>query len=290
MHFVESGHGEPVVMIHGNPTWSRLYAGLIERLAPNCHCVAPDHLGFGLSDKPPNADYSMRAHIRRLGLFMNQLALDGITLVVQDWGGLIGLGWASAHQQRIRRLVILNTAAFSVERRSDLWRIRPFPWALLALWPLKIPGLGELFVQGLNGFVRVFLPLAMKSRRLGAQEMTDFQRPYPDWDSRHAILASVRQIPLRWNHPTRTLAREVGERLDGWDVPTQIIWGMRDHVFVPWFMEEFERRLPNHQPTLRLERAGHFVPLEQPDIIAEQIWNFMQATPPADPVIANGYC
>ncbi len=108
-------------MLHGNPTWSYLYRHLIEDLRKDYRCVALDHLGYGLSDKPPRADFSMEAHIRRLGLFVEELGLSDITLICQDWGGIIGLGYAAKNKKRFSRLIPMNTAAFLPETRED-WR------------------------------------------------------------------------------------------------------------------------------------------------------------------------
>jgi len=277
LHYVDEGSGEPILMLHGNPTWSYLYRHLIEDLRRDHRCVAPDHLGFGYSDKPRQGDYTMRAHIMRLDLFVTKLGLRDVTLVGQDWGGIIGLGWAVRHKARVKRLILLNTTGFAPTDRRALFGRRPRPWGMLMLWPLKIPVLGELFVQGLNGFVKVLLPSGIHHKeRLTPEVMKGYLDPYPTWGSRRAHLKSVRQIPLLRSHPTYRLLQEIGAELDGWEVPTQLIWGMRDPVFVPWFLEEFERRLPNHAPSVRIEDAGHFLQDDTPGPIISTIRDFMK--------------
>jgi haloalkane dehalogenase len=280
IHYVDHGAGEPILMLHGNPTWSYLYRHLICDLGRDYRCLAPDHLGFGFSEKPRRGDYGMRAHIMRLGSFVDRLELGDLTLVVQDWGGIIGLGWAVRHKARVKRLVVLNTAGFVPVGRGRFARLRPLPWGLLLLWPLKIPVVGELFVQGMNGFVERLLPLGISHReRLTPEAMRGYRDPYRSYGSRRALLASVRQIPIGPGHPTWRLLQEIGHELDGWTVPTQIVWGMRDPVFVPWFLDEFERRLPNHLATVRLERASHFLPDDEPEPIIAAIRRLMTTRP-----------
>lgn len=278
LHYVDEGSGEPILMLHGNPTWSYLYRHLIADLRSSYRCVALDHLGFGFSDKPRRGDYSMRAHTQRLGNFVSKLGLTGVTLVVQDWGGIIGLGWAVRNKPLVKRLVIMNTTGFPPAGRGELLKMKPAPWGFLMLYPLKLPVVGELFVQGANGFVKRLLPAGIHHReRLDRNTMSGYLDPYPTWGSRRAHLASVRQIPLSPRHPTWRLLQEIDAELDGWQVPTQLVWGMRDPVFVPWFLEQFEKKLPNHAPTVRIEDASHFLQDDTPAPIITTIREFMQS-------------
>jgi cis-3-alkyl-4-acyloxetan-2-one decarboxylase len=280
IHYVDEGQGETVLLLHGNPTWSYLYRHVINGLSDRYRCVAPDHLGFGWSDKPKDADLSMRAHAMRLEAFVQTLGLRDVTLVVQDWGGVIGLSWAARHKALIKRLVVLNTAGFVPDSPRTLARLRPVPWGFPLLWSLRIPLFGELFVQGLAGFVRALVPLGIHHReRLTRDVMRGYLAPYPTWASRRAHLASVRQVPMRPSDPAWQLLNETGAELDGWTVPTQLVWGMKDPVFVPWFLEEFERRLPNHAETIRIPDASHFLQDDRPDLIVDAIRSFMSRPP-----------
>jgi len=212
----------------------------------------------------------------RLEAFVQALDLRDVTLVVQDWGGVIGLSWAVRNKAHVKRLVVLNTAGFVPETPRELAAIRPLPWGFPLLWSLRLPVLGEVFVQGLAGFVKYLLPLGTHHReRLTSDVMASYLAPYPTWASRRAQLASVRQVPMRSRDSAWQLLRETGAELDGWTVPTQIVWGMRDPVFVPWFLEEFERRLPNHAPTVRIEDASHFVQDDRPDLVTKAIRSFV---------------
>ncbi len=279
MHYVDEGRGETLLFLHGNPTSGYLYRHMIAAFSDKFRCIAPDHLGFGQSDKPELADYSMRAHAMRLEAFVQELGLHDITLVVQDWGGVIGLSWAARHKSLIKRLVVLNTAGFIPQTLADFRALRPLPWGFPLLWSLRIPVLGELFVQGLNGFVRFMIPLGIYHReRLTKDVMRGYLDPYPTWASRRAHLASVRQVPMTPRDSAWQLLAETGAELTGWQVPTQIIWGMRDPVFVPWFADEFERRLPNHAPTVRIPDASHFLQDDTPGPIIETMQRFLQTT------------
>src|SRR5262249_37712127 len=126
MHYLDEGSGEPVVMLHGNPTWSFYYRNLILSLRDSYRCVVPDHLGCGLSDKPSEAayDYSLKSRIDDLEALLNHLGVDKITLVLHDWGGMIGMGFAARQPDRIRRLIVSNTAAFHLPHSKR------FPWSL----------------------------------------------------------------------------------------------------------------------------------------------------------------
>lgn len=278
LHYVDVGQGEPILFLHGNPTWSYLYRHMIKGLADKYRCIALDHLGFGFSDKPKDADYSMRAHAMRLEAFVQALGLKDITLVVQDWGGVIGLSWAARNKSLIKRLVVMNTAGFVPESPLELAKLKPLPWGFPLLWSLRTPVLGELFVQGLAGFVKVLVPVGIHHReRLTREVMRGYMEPYPTWSSRRAHLESVRQVPMRPSDAAWQLLRETGAELDGWTVPTQIIWGMKDPVFVPWFLDQFEKRLPNHAPTVRIEDASHFLQDDRPDLIVPVIRSFMES-------------
>ncbi|HEX7480377.1 MAG TPA: alpha/beta fold hydrolase [Polyangiales bacterium] len=282
MHYVDEGRGETLLFLHGNPTSTYLYRHLIAGLRDKFRCVALDHLGFGQSDKPAHADYSMRAHVMRLEAFIQETGLRDVTLVVQDWGGIIGLSWAVRNKALVKRLVVMNTAGFIPQTPEDFRQLKPLPWGFLLLWSLRIPILGELFVQGLNGFARWLVPLGIEHReRLTPEVMRGYLDPYPTWGSRRAHLASVRQVPMTPRDSAWQLLVETGAELTGWQVPTQIIWGMRDPVFVPWFCDEFERRLPNHAPTLRIPDANHFLQDDTPAPIIETIERFLRVSAPA---------
>ncbi|MCB0219338.1 MAG: alpha/beta fold hydrolase, partial [Chrysiogenetes bacterium] len=178
IHYIDVGSGPTLLMVHGNPTWSYLYRHMIHGLSDKFRCVAIDHLGFGLSDKPSDADYSVPAHARRLGEVIEVIGLEKLTPVVQDWGGPTGLHWAVNHKDRVERLVIMNTIGF-VPRREDLDLSKI--WALALLGSLKTPVLGEALIRGLHLFVRRGVPGAIYNRQSKTRErMKGYLLPHPD--------------------------------------------------------------------------------------------------------------
>lgn len=146
LQYVNEGQGEPVVMVHGNPSWSFYYRNLVTALSPNHQCIVPDHIGCGLSDKPDDAgyDYTLKNRIDDLEALLDHLEVkEKITLIVHDWGGMIGMGYAARHPERIKKIVVLNTGAF------HLPEAKPFPWAL---WICRNTLLGTVLVRGFNAF------------------------------------------------------------------------------------------------------------------------------------------
>src|SRR5262249_62322351 len=124
LHYVDEGAGNAVLFVHGTPTWSFEFRHLITALAPTYRCIAPDHLGFGLSDRPPGVDYSPKAHAERLAAFVDDLRLDRFTLVVHDYGGPIGLPLALSTPSRVQRLVLINTWVWAFDGDADMGRVR----------------------------------------------------------------------------------------------------------------------------------------------------------------------
>lgn len=167
-------------MLHGNPTWSFYYRGLVKAFSATRLCVVPDHVGAGLSDKPQDYPYTLRQHVENVERLANELKLENITLVVHDWGGAIGFGWATRNLTKVKRLVVLNTSAF---RSSDLDR------------PVPDPGLGALMVRGFNGFARAatvrttVTPLAPAVKKA-------YVRPYDSWANRIVTHRFVQDIPM----------------------------------------------------------------------------------------------
>lgn len=245
-HYVDEGSGAPVLMVHGNPTWSFYYRNLILGLRGTHRVIAPDHIGCGLSDKPQDYPYRLAQHVSNLERLVLEEDLRDITLVVHDWGGAIGFGMAVRHPERIRRMVIFNTAAF----RSSFMPL------LLAI--ARVPGLGDLLIRGGNAFAGLATVLAT-SRRMAPEVRAGFLHPYDSWANRIATLRFVQDIPHAPSHPSyATLAAiEAGLPLLK-DRPTLLVWGMRDWVFTPAFLEAWERIYP-HAEVRRLNDAAHYV-------------------------------
>ena len=277
MNYVDEGQGEALLMLHGNPTWSYLYRHIIKDLKKDYRCIALDHLGYGLSDKPHYEDYSMEAHIRRLGIFIETLGLKNITLICQDWGGIIGLSYAARNKDLFTRLIPMNTTGFLPTSPGEFVRCLG-AWAFPYLWSYKIPMVGKKMAMDWNIFLQAGMRLGIvnNKRQLHTSAMKGYLYPFQMVRDRTAIMKSVRQVPMGPLDKTWWLLRNTGKRLKDWDVRTQVIWGMKDPVFVPWFIDKFEELLPNHAPSVKIPTAGHFLQDDEPEIIIKAIRSFLK--------------
>lgn len=269
MHYVDEGNGAPVVLLHGNPTWSFLYRKFIPPLSKDFRVVAPDHIGFGKSDKPPCwQDYSLTMHVDNLETLIESLGLKDITLVIQDWGGPIGLGYAARHPENIARIVVMNTAGKN-----------PKPENLRLPFPIKLfraPGLGNLLVQGMNFFVEKFIPMAtVQKQKLTTEVMDGYRYPFPTWSSRAGVLAFPRLIPARTTDEGYFLLKEIEEKFwPRFKGNALIIWPMKDIAFTPAVLEEWKQLLPQAE-IHTLENAGHYLQEEESEKITQWMLEFL---------------
>ncbi len=248
--------GEVIVMLHGNPSWSYYWRHLVSGLSDPAvgkgyRCIVPDHIGMGLSDKPGDRyAYTLQSRVDDLDALLAQLDLgDNITLAVHDWGGMIGFAWALKNAQRVKRLVVLNTAAF------------PLPNAKAMPWQLKLGRdsmFGALMIRGFNAFAAGAAKRGVQSS-MPADVRRAYLAPYDSWANRIATLRFVQDIPLAPGDRAWPLVEEAGRRLQMFsDRPTFIGWGLRDFVFDRHFLEGFTSALPNAQ-VHAFEDAGHYV-------------------------------
>lgn len=271
MNYVDEGPraDEAVVMLHGNPTWSFYYRSLIRELSRTRRCIAPDHIGMGLSDKPSGYDYGLATRIRDIEDLVASLGLKRIHLIVHDWGGAIGMGVAGRAPERVGRIVILNTAAFVSSRIPKR----------IAL--CRAPVLGAFLVRGLNGFADAATWMSTKVRRLTWDERKAYLYPYGSWADRVAVHAFVRDIPLERDHRSRPVLEEVERRLGGLAAhPKLIVWGARDFCFDDTFLSRWRECYPDARVE-RLERAGHYVLEDAGDAATRLISDFL--TEPTHP-------
>ncbi len=252
MHYVDEGQGDPVLMVHGNPTWSFYYRDLISELSSSHRVIAPDHIGCGRSDKPNNRqyDYTLSTRVADLGTLVESLDLRDIMLVVHDWGGMIGMAWATQHPDRIARLVILNTAAFPLP--AD----KPLPTSLTLA---RTPGVGALLVRGANAFSRGAVRYCVTRQPLSAAVAAGYLEPYDSWAHRIAVHRFLQDIPLKESDRAYPIMKETGENLKRLaKKPMLICWGLEDFVFGPEFLDEWVRRFPSAQ-VHRFEDSGHYI-------------------------------
>jgi len=238
---------EAVLMLHGNPTWSFYYRDLVRDLSPGIRCIAPDHIGMGLSDKPGRYDYALASRIADVEALVASLGLRRVHLVVHDWGGVIGFGLATRSPGLIGRIVIMNTAAFPSDRIP----------ARIAL--CRTPLLGEFIVRGLNGFAEPATWMAMASRRLTWEERKGYLHPYGSWSTRIGVHRFVRDIPMEADHPSRKTLEEVSRGLPRLSANEKmILWGARDFCFDDTFLSRWLEVYPGARVD-RLASVGHYV-------------------------------
>jgi pimeloyl-ACP methyl ester carboxylesterase len=275
LHYLDEGRGDPVVMVHGNPTWSFLFRDLVQALQEHHRVVVPDHMGCGLSDRPSPRRYGYRLEDRiddleRLLAHLGVAGQEHVTLVLHDWGGMIGLGWAARHPGALRRLVLFNTAAFMLPRGV------PLPWQLRLARNLGV--FSTLALQGLGGFERSAVHLAT-ARGLPPAVRAGYLSPYRTWRDRTAIARFVRDIPLTPRDRSYQLCQQVEASLERYrNLPTLICWGGRDFVFDDRFLAVWRRLLPaalvHHFP-----EAGHLVLEDAREAVLPLVRTFLGAHP-----------
>ncbi len=269
LYYLDEGTGPPVLMVHGNPTWSFYYRHLVKTLSPDHRTIVPDHMGCGFSDKPDPAAYryTLQSRVDDLDALVNHLDLnEKITLVVHDWGGMIGLAWALDHPDRIARIVITNTSGFFLPREKR------FPlrlWLLKYLSPFAVPA-----VQAGNIFARAALYMAPR-HPLSKPVKKGLIAPYNSWKNRIATLKFVQDIPLSPSDESYSLVKSVEENLHRLkNIPMMILWGRHDFVFDLSFLREWQRRFPQ-VPVHLFDDAGHYLFEDKPDETAALIRQFL---------------
>ncbi|KUG05931.1 alpha/beta fold hydrolase [Solirubrum puertoriconensis] len=265
LHYLDEGRGEAIVFVHGTPTWSWLFRHQIKALRQHYRCIVPDHLGFGLSDKPTDWDYHPASHAANLAYLLDYLQLTQVTLVVHDFGGPIGLGFAAQHPKRISRLVVLNTW---------LWDTSTEPQARQADWLLH-SWLGRWLYLGLNFSPRVLLkkgfadarqltpaihrhylqPFARRSQRTGPWRLGQWLVRASDWYE-----ARRQDLPR--------LASK----------PTLLVWAAHDPFFNEQHLGRWQALLPQAR-TVRLN-CGHFLPEEKPAELTQVLDGFLAEMAP----------
>lgn len=246
---------EAVLMLHGNPTWSFFYRDLVRAVRGTMRCIVPDHVGMGLSEKPQDYDYTLATRIADIEALVASLGLKRVHLVVHDWGGAIGFGFAAKHPESIGRLVILNTAAFASSHIP----------ARIAL--CKAPLFGPLIVRGLNGFAWPATWMAMHARALTSDEKRAYLFPYDSWANRIAVSEFVRDIPMRAAHPSWATLAAVEQGLDQFRTnPAMILWGLKDFCFHQTFLDRWMEIFPNSERGA-FHEAGHYVLEDAPETV-----------------------
>jgi haloalkane dehalogenase len=266
MHYVDEGAGEPIVFVHGTPTWSFLYRHVIRALTPTYRCIAADQIGFGLSDKPADWSYSFAAHTQNLTALLDRLGVGRCTLVVHDLGGPIGLGFALAHPERVSRLVLSNTTLWPMEGE----------FAPPAAAKLFATALGRFLYLQMNISPRVLLPMIYADRsKLTPAIHQHYLVPFPSAADRHGMYAYAKQVATGLPAMRDLWAQR--ERIA--QIPALLIWGMRDLAFGPAYLAHWRAFFP--QATVHeFADIGHFVQEEAPEAYVGALRPFIGATGP----------
>ena len=258
MHYVEEGTGDPVLLIHGEPTWGFLYRTMIPTIAEVGRVVAPDLFGFGRSDKPLDpAAYSYDAHFRSVERLALELELERLTLVVHDWGGPIGLRFAVTHPDRVSRVVILNSGV-GVGAPSEPW--------------LRFRALVREVGRDL---VASRLVQASCISPLDEDAVCGYDAPFPVGDAKTGALAFPELVPTEPDHPSAAAMLEVRDALSRWEAPTLVLFSDSDRVFSPAHAERLAAHIPGALPAEIVPGAAHFLQEDKGPEIAARIARFV---------------
>lgn len=250
MHYVDEGTGPVILFVHGTPDWSFGFRHLIKAFRTSHRCVAIDHLGFGISEKPANADYTVKAHAQRLEEFIAYLGLKDLTLVVTDFGGGIGLQHAIEHPANVKGIVLYNTWMWDLMPDKRFSR----PSALMNTW------FGKLLYLRVGASVNLMMPSAYGVRsRLTPAAHAQYKNALPDRAARVATFACVQEIANAGPFWNAQWARVDRIR----EIPTLLGWGMKDRFFPPDLMVRWKQALPLAS-VHEFPGTGHFVHEEAP--------------------------
>lgn len=272
MHFLDEGPRDApaVLMVHGNPTWSFYYRNLVLALRDRYRCIVPDHIGCGLSEKPGDDRYryTLERRIADLACLIDHLQpKTPMHMIVHDWGGMIGFGWAANHPDRIATTVIANTAAFPLPVEKK------FP---AALGLVRYTSLGALLVRGLNAFSGLAAHVAFK-KPVSREVRKAYTGPYNSWANRIATLRFVQDIPLGPEDAAWDILKTTETRLPGFaDKPCLLVWGEQDFVFDLHFLKRWKLIFP-HAGVLSYPDCGHYILEDAGPPLTQAISDFIDA-------------
>ena len=271
IHYIEEGQGDEVILcLHGEPSWSYLYRKMIPIFKEHYRVVAFDFIGFGKSDKfPSQKDYNYEMHYNTLKSFVEQLDLHNITLIVQDWGGILGLPYATDHTERISRLVILNTMIPAGSNKS-YWQLLPrafpfFAWQAFSKYSPSLP-IGRL-IQ------------AATVSKLSKEVIAAYNAPFPDSSYKAGAKVWPQLVPIFASNPAAVYTRRARNRLAEWEKPALVLFSDSDPI-TGSHAEFFYNLIPTakNQPLETIQNAGHFLQEDKGEEIAEKVVAFMKNT------------
>jgi len=260
MHYVDEGEGDPVLCLHGNPTWSFLYRKMVPGLTSVARVVCPDYFGFGRSDKPADLGwYTFDRHYRSILRLVEELDLRRMTVVVQDWGGPIGLRLATEEETRVDRVVILNTGLGGGRAPNDVWlRFREV-----------VRASGGDFQPG-----RLIRTACLSN--LTDELVAAYDAPFPTPESKAGPRMFVEHVPTEPEHPNTAPLMAIREAMKGWEKPALILFGDSDPIFPPHVADAIARHIPGALPAETVANAGHFVQEDAGEEVAARIVRFLE--------------
>jgi haloalkane dehalogenase len=259
MHYVDEGDGDPVLLLHGEPTWAYLYRKVIPRLTSSYRCLAPDYFGFGRSDKPTEPGwYSYDRHTESIARFAEHLGLRNTTVVMQDWGGPIGLRFAVEHPDRVARLVVLNTGIGARAPNDEWLRFQAF-----------MRRVGTDIVAG--QLIRMTLVQPVDDEVIAA-----YDAPFPVPESRVGIVQFPELVATSRDHPSAAAMLAVREALRSYDRPALVLFSDGDPIFGRAAAEVMAGLLPKAELDPPLEGAGHFLQEDRGEAIGDRIANWLR--------------
>jgi haloalkane dehalogenase len=266
MHFVAHGAGDPILLLHGEPTWGFLYRKMIPRLSREGHVVVPDYFGFGRSDKPTERDwYSYDAHYASIErLVVEQLDLTRTTVVMQDWGGPIGMRLAVEHPDRVARLVLLNTGIGARPPSEEWLRFRDF---MRRVDTEIAPG----------QLVRISC-----ATELDDDDVAGYDAPYPVPESKIGVVMFPELVATSSDHPSAAAMLAVREKLEQWEKPTLVLFSDSDPIFTTTLAERMAGLIPGAGPAETISGAAHFLQEDKGEEIAERIADWFYESAPKE--------
>ncbi|MBD3343151.1 MAG: alpha/beta fold hydrolase [Candidatus Lokiarchaeota archaeon] len=262
MHYVDEGEGEIIVCLHGMPTWGYLYRNFIRKLSKSYRLIVPDQMGFGKSDVPQDKPYILKQHINNLKAFVEILNLKDIALIVQDWGGPIGIGYAVDNPDNVKRLIIMNTSIGVMKENVKPW-----------YYSMEKRGIYDKFIKNIGGIMKMGIN---NKEKITPTLLEAYEAPFPNDESYIGALAWPKDIPVGKSHPSAESMLHIRENLDNLEnKPKILIWGLKDPIFPPMLIEWWNKIYPGIE-THKIEEASHFLQEDSPKEIIEIIKRFLQ--------------
>jgi pimeloyl-ACP methyl ester carboxylesterase len=269
-HYIDEGQGDPVVMLHGNPTWSIYFRDLVKELSKNFRCIVPDHIGCGFSEKPDDSryDYTLEQRVNDLEMLLQYLKIyDNVTLIMHDWGAMIGMAYAMKNPDSIKKLVILNSFAFHfpIEKKLPLnMRI------------LRNTEMGGAIARHFNLFTSASSLFGCTRKIMEPELRQAYIAPYDSWENRIAIQRFLQDIPLEEEHQTFDLVSEIQENIKDFNnIPSMIFWGMKDNLFDKDFLDIWTELLPSAK-VHKYEDCGHYILEDASEDVIKKIKEFLK--------------